>query len=197
MSRLATIESFTGGDFEEYSERLGFYFLANDVGKLGPSPTQVEKQAADKKKAAVLISLLSGTVYSTLKSLCLPQSPGTKTFDELVALLEDYYKPEVSSVAATYLFNQCRQEHQEPVKDFVNRLKRAAVKCDFGAHNDRALRDQSTICREPPTHLRLLPVRHFVGIARFLSIPTCTFSVTKIGTVGSSCARSELVCDDG
>ena len=56
---------------------------------------------------------------------------------------------------------------------------------------------QSTICREPPTHLRLLPVRHFVGIARFLSIPTCTFSVRKIGTVGSSCARSELVCDDG
>ena len=45
--------------------------------------------------------------------------------------------------------------------------------------------------------LRLLPVRHFVGIARFLSIPTCTFSVTKIGTVGKSCARSELVHDDG
>ena len=81
------------------------------------------KQAADKKKAAVLISLLSGTVYSTLKSLCLPQSPGTKTYDGLVALLEDYYKLEVSSVAATYLFNQCQQEHQEPVKDFVNRLK--------------------------------------------------------------------------
>ena len=39
--------------------------------------------------------------------------------------------------------------------------------------------------------------RHFVGTARFLSIPTCTFSVTKIGTVGSSCARSELVRDDG
>ena len=38
---------------------------------------------------------------------------------------------------------------------------------------------------EPPTHLRLLPVRHFVGIARFLSIPTihthCTFSITKSG----------------
>ena len=41
---------------------------------------------------------------------------------------------------------------------------------------------ESTICREPPTHLRLLPVRHFVGIARFLSPPTCTFSVTKIWT---------------
>ena len=54
-----------------------------------------------------------------------------------------------------------------------------------------------TICREPPTHLRLLPVRHCVGIARFLSIPTCTFSFTKIGTVVSSCGRSELARDDG
>ena len=44
--------------------------------------------------------------------------------------------------------------------------------------------------------LRLLPVRHFVGIACFLSIPTCTLSVTKIGNVGSSCTRSELVRDD-
>ena len=60
-----------------------------------------------------------------------------------------------------------------------------------------AITFESTICREPPTHLRLLPVRHFVGIARFLSIPTCTFSVTKIGKVGSSCTRSELVRDDG
>ena len=54
-----------------------------------------------------------------------------------------------------------------------------------------------SVCREPPTHLRLLPVRHFVGIARFLSILRCTFSVTKIGNVGSSCTRSELVRDDG
>ena len=32
---------------------------------------------------------------------------------------------------------------------------------------------------------------------RFLSIPTCTFSVTKIGNVGSSCTRTELVRDSG
>ena len=142
MSRLTNLDCFTGGDFEEYAERLQFYFLANDVGKLGSSPSPAEKQAADRKKAAVLISLLSGTVYSTLKSLCLPNTPATKGFDELITLLNDYYKPEVSSVTATYLFNQCRQESEEPVKDFINRLKRAAVKCDFGFHLDRALRDQ-------------------------------------------------------
>ena len=142
MSRLTNLDCFTGGDFEEYAERLQFYFLANDVGKLGSSPSPAENHAADRKKAAVLISLLSGTVYSTLKSLCLPNTPATKGFDELITLLNNYYKPEVSSVTATYLFNQCRQESEESVKDFINRLKRAAVKCDFGSHLDRALRDQ-------------------------------------------------------
>ena len=113
------------------------------MGKLGSSPSPAEKHAADRKKAAVLISLLSGTVYSTLKSLCLPNTPATKGFDELITLLNDYYKPEVSSVTATYLFNQCQQESEESVKDFINRLKRAVVKCNFGSHLDRALRDQS------------------------------------------------------
>ena len=142
MSRLTNLDCFTGGDFEEYAERLQFYFLANDAGKLGSSPSPAEKHAADRKKAAVLISLLSGTVYSTLKSLCLPNTPATKGFDELITLLNDYYKPEVYSVTATYLFNQCWQESEESVKDFINRLTRAAVKCDFGSHLDRALRDQ-------------------------------------------------------
>ena len=131
-----------GGDFEEYAERLPFYFLANDVGKLCSSPSPVEKLAAEGENAAVLISLLSGTVYSTLKSQCLPNTPATKGFDELITLLNDDYKPEVYSVTATYQFNQCRQESEESVKDFINRLKRAAVKFDFGSHLDRALREQ-------------------------------------------------------
>ena len=52
MSRLTNLDCFTGGDFEEYAERLQFYFLANDVGKLGSSPSPAEKHAADRKKAA-------------------------------------------------------------------------------------------------------------------------------------------------
>ena len=123
MSRLTNLDCFTGGDFEEYAEHLQFYFLASDMGKLGSLPSPAEKHAADRKKAAVLISLLSGTVYSTLKSLCLPNTPATRGFDELITLVNDYYKPEVSSVTATYLFNQCRQESEESVKDFFSQLR--------------------------------------------------------------------------
>ena len=142
MAKIATIESFAGGDFEEFEERLQFFFLANDIGKVAHEATREQRAAAETKKAAILISLLTAPVYSTLKSLCLPDKPASKKYDDLVAILTKYFQPDVSSVAATYLFQNCRQECQESVRDYQNRLKRAAVKCDFKSHNDRALRDQ-------------------------------------------------------
>ena len=65
MSRLTNLDCFTGGDFEEYAERLQFYFLANDVGKLGSSPSAAEKQAADRKKGSCphLATLRNGVLY--------------------------------------------------------------------------------------------------------------------------------------
>ena len=54
-------------------------FLANDVGKLGSSPTQVDKQAADKKKAAVLAHLpaLRNGLFD-LEELLFPTITGNK-----------------------------------------------------------------------------------------------------------------------
>ena len=58
--------------------------------------------------------------------------------------------------------------------------------------------DQSTICREPPTHLRLLPVRHFVGIAPFpLNTHMYFFSHEDRHRPESSCELSEFFRDDG
>ena len=145
------LECFSGGDFEEFEERLQFYFDANDVGRITDSSTDAETAAAGRKKKSVLISSLSAAVYSILKSLCLPKKPAEKSYDEIVKLLTDYYKPEVSSVAATYQFQQCRQQSTESIRDFVNKLKRQAVKCSFADHNDRALRDQFIAGLADPT----------------------------------------------
>eukprot|EP00117_Sycon_ciliatum_P012587 scpid91167/ scgid13601/ len=139
----ATIEPFTGGDFAEYQERLAFYFLANDIGVVASSASNAEKERVKKKMFAHLISSLSKDVYATLKSLCLPTSPADKSFDEVCALLRDYYKVRRSATTASYQFRSCVQ-HQagERIVDFCNRLKRAAVPCQFGDHLDRALKDQ-------------------------------------------------------
>ena len=141
MAKNSHLEIFQGGDFSEFAERLTFHFLASDIGKVPPSAKLEEKQAAIKKQAAVLVTHLSPSVYSVLKSLCLPESPIDKSFSELSDLLKNCYKPNVSTVSATYSFQQCRQQDLSVV-DFANKLKRLAEPCKFDAHFDRALRDQ-------------------------------------------------------
>ena len=100
MAKNSHLEIFQGGDFSEFAERLTFHFLASDIGKVPPSAKLEEKQAAIKKQAAVLVTHLSPSVYSVLKSLCLPESPIDKSFLELSDLLKNYYKPNVSTVSA-------------------------------------------------------------------------------------------------
>ena len=68
----AAIEHFTRGDFSEYLEHLEFYFCANDIGVVASNAPTAEKARVEKKLFAFLISLLSKTVYLTLKTLCLP-----------------------------------------------------------------------------------------------------------------------------
>ena len=148
MAKNSHLEIFQGGDFSEFAERLTFHFLASDIGKVPPSAKLEEKQAAIKKQAAVLVTHLSPSVYSVLKSLCLPESPIDKSFSELSDLLKNYYKPNVSTVSATYSFQQCRQQDLSVV-DFANKLKRLAEPCKFDAHYDRALRDRASVAWKP------------------------------------------------
>ena len=144
--RNSRLEIFETGDFDEYAERLNFHFLANDIGQVADDATETVQAAADKKKCAVLISQLSGQVYSTLKNLCLPDKPGQKKFEELLKLLCDYFKPKISVVAATYQFQKTLQKEGESAIMFAARLKRAAMDCKFEAYLDRALRDQIHHC---------------------------------------------------
>ena len=78
-----SLESFDHGDFAEYLERVKFYFIANDIGSTPASASAAEKSRADTKKAAYLVSFLSKSAYSTLKTLCLPDSPSDKKYEEL------------------------------------------------------------------------------------------------------------------
>ena len=138
----AAIEPFTGGDFSEYLKRLEFHFCANDIGAVPLNASAAEKTRVEKKMSAVLISLLSKTVYSTLKTLCLPASLGTMKYSELTNLLLGHYKVKTSRTTATFLFRQCAQGPVETVTDFAHKLKNKSVDCDFGGFLDRALRDQ-------------------------------------------------------
>ena len=74
---------------------------------------------------------LSKTVYSTLKSLVLPDAVADKKYSEVCEVLENYYRVKTTPTTAAFKFRQCCQKPSESVQDYANRLKRAAVDCNF------------------------------------------------------------------
>ena len=139
MAATTELELFTGAVFAEYLERQEFYFIANGIGTLAANVS--EKNRAQKKLFANLIASLSREVYATLKSLCLPDRPADRSFEEVYMLLKKYYEIKTSTTTASFQFRLCHQKPAERLVDFCNRLKRAAVPCEFGSHLDRALKD--------------------------------------------------------
>ena len=139
---FGVLEPFDGGDFIDYSERLNAYFIANNIGQVAAEANEAAKQAADKRKVAVTISVMGKSTYSTLKYLCLPDLPAEKSYEEIITILKGFYKPKVLEVAETYRFHQAVQTESESVAQYANKLKRLAVHCNFGTYLTRALRDQ-------------------------------------------------------
>ena len=142
MAVKASIEQFDQGDFAEYQDRLHFFLFANDIGTVPSGASTAQKELAEKKKAAYLVSLLSKTAYTTLRTLCLPDEVKDKKFNDLCKLLSKHFKVEKSSTTATFEFRQCVQGVSESCTEYSHRLQRLAVDCKFDVFLDRALKDQ-------------------------------------------------------
>ena len=83
-----TTETFT-----VCSERLDQFFVANNIGSNQTSALEAVIAAAEKKKVAVIISVISKKTYSVLCDLCSPVNPKEKTFKQLCELLQQHFKP--------------------------------------------------------------------------------------------------------
>ena len=77
--------------FTTYFERLEQFFEANSIGHYPADATSAFIQAANRKKVAVMISVISKNTYGTLHDLCSPENPKDKTFDVLHDLLLRYW----------------------------------------------------------------------------------------------------------
>ncbi|CAM1298564.1 Uncharacterised protein r2_g823 [Pycnogonum litorale] len=154
---LGGLESFDSGDFAVYLERLEEFFLANSVGVVREGADAATFAAVDRKKIAVLLSMIGKDAYATARDLCLPIKPSDKSYTDLSALLKQHFRPKVLEVAETYRFHHTIQSENESISDYVNRLKRQATNCNFGSYYNRALRDQ-LICgvRDHRTKTKLL-----------------------------------------
>ena len=75
-----------------YVERVEQYFLANDV--------------ETNTKVPVLLTVIGGKTYSLLRTLTSPVKPSTKTFDEIVAIVQGHLSPKPLLIAERFRFHE-------------------------------------------------------------------------------------------
>ena len=84
-----------------YLERVAQYFSTNEI------PTE--------RRVAVLISVIGSWMYSLLRSLLHPVVPGDKTYEQLVAALQEHFEPKHLVVVKRFHFNHHNQGNGELV----------------------------------------------------------------------------------
>jgi len=89
-----------------------------------------------------MISVIGKKSDGTLRDLCSPKNPKEKSFEAIIELLQQHFKPKQLEVAESYRFHRCFQEENETVSSFSARLSHLASTCNFGEFLNRSLRDQ-------------------------------------------------------
>jgi len=79
--------------FKVYSETLDRFFVANNIESYPMSVSEAVIATAEKKKVAVMISVISKKTYSVLHYLCSPVNPKDKTFKQVCELLQHNFTP--------------------------------------------------------------------------------------------------------
>ena len=79
-------------DFQVYVERVKLFFSVNDI--------------AESKKAQVFLTLIGAKNYATLRDLVHPSEPTSKTFQQLVDVLQGHFSPTRNVIAERFKFNR-------------------------------------------------------------------------------------------
>ena len=119
--------------------------IANKVDTIalkedGSNKTEVENR--DKRRRAVLLSVIGPTTYSLLRNLVSPVKPAEKSYTDLIKALKNHYTPTPSTTVQRFKFQARVRNKGESVAPYVSELRKLAEHCAFGAGLDERLRDQ-------------------------------------------------------
>ena len=107
-------------------------------------------------RLATLRSVMAKDCLEIFLNLELTPDERASVTDSLKAL-EAYFKPKTNVVYERFLFNSATQSSEEGIDEFVNRLRKMASSCKYGALTDEMIRDSIVIgVRNKATKLRLL-----------------------------------------
>jgi hypothetical protein len=121
--------------FESWVGVLDNYLIANDIDKTDTKTTGAAKAIA------IFLSSVGVSNYRLMQDLVSPKKPEEKTFDELVKVLKDHFKPAPKAISERYKFYSRKQQPGESVIVYLSELRRLAVTCKF-KDLDVSLRDQ-------------------------------------------------------
>ncbi|XP_046742894.1 uncharacterized protein LOC124409358 [Diprion similis] len=144
-----------GEDWDLYQERLGQYFVANNV--------------ADERRVAVLITLVGQEAYKILKDLCDPVLPAAKTYKELCDILKIQFAPRISVFEERIEYYDLHQKEQETINEWYARVKNKAINCKFASQLDDKIKDKFvTGMRKGPILDRVCEEEHTVTLSAIL-----------------------------
>ena len=111
---IGSIKPFDEGreDWLAYSERLEQYFLVNGF--------------AGERQVPAFLSIVGSKMYILLRNLTELDMPCTKSYGELVKILQDHFCPNPSIFAQQFRFHKRDQRDGESICDFVAELKRVS-----------------------------------------------------------------------
>ena len=93
-------------DFEAYAERLEQYLLVNDV--------------SDKKKqVAFFLTVVGSSTYQVLRDLLAPDTPSSRTLEELIKVLKGHFKPARLVIAERFNFHRGHQQPGESAAQYM------------------------------------------------------------------------------
>lgn len=157
-----TLESW-----KSYTERLQHYFTANDT-------------PAAKKKS-ILITVMGPSTFALAKSLCQPDDISTKSYDQLVKILEDHYCPAPSEIVQRYKFHSRTRKSTESVATYIAELRALGEHCKF--HDLNMMIRDKLVCG----------INDFNIQRRLLQEPSLTFQKAyELATAMESAAKNVL-----
>ncbi|XP_041987296.1 uncharacterized protein K02A2.6-like [Aricia agestis] len=127
---IGRIEPFIveNNNWDAYIRRVNQFIALNNIG--------------DELKVATLVTVVGAQCYELMCDLCAPETPESKTFDQLVALMKEHFEPDRSEIAERHIFRQRVQRQGENIREYLQALKHLAKTCNFGTCLEVCLRDQ-------------------------------------------------------
>lgn len=110
----------------------------------------------------MLLHYMGGETYDTVSDRLAPVKSQTKSYEEIVQLLENHFNPRPLEILENFRF-KCRKQGDERVDesidDYLITLRKLAITCNFGDYLPTALRNQFVFgLRDRAIQARLLEV---------------------------------------